>query len=130
MSIELVVDTLLRAHAPLVAVVGQRIALQEPAEGTTAPYLVYQIVSDVATQYIDALPVMWTARVQVNPVAQSMSQVASLHTLVAAALQSNTQRTVAGKRLLVARRDFRGPALKDEFTGLWSRSEDFSLTYE
>jgi len=130
MSIELVADTLLRAHAPLVAVVGQRIALQEPAEGTQAPYVVYQIVSDVAVQYTGELPTTWIARIQVNPVAQTINQLISIRALVAAALESNTQRTVAGTRVLVCRREFRGPLLKDEFTGLWTRSEDFSLTYE
>lgn len=130
MSAESVVDALLRAHLPLLAVVGERIALEEQKQGTPAPSVVYQVVSDVATQYLGELPTQWTARVQVNPLAKTMDEVIAIRELVADALQGNTQRTVGSNRVLVCRREFRGPALKDEFTGLWTRSEDFSLTYE
>ena len=127
--IESIVQTLLSVPA-VQAVVGERIALQQLPQGSEYPALVHQVVSSVPMQRLcDASP-SYISRVQINPLAASMTDVNALHLLVAAALQSDALRTVGAARVVSCRLQGYGPASRDDFTGMWTKPADYILRHE
>jgi hypothetical protein len=129
MNPELIMDALLRAPA-ITAVVGTGVALEQLPQGAAYPALVYRTITVSPIDRMCSPSVTYTSRVQVNPLAQSMGQVLTLHALVRTAVEGFAQRTVAGRRLVCAKFESLGPASKDEFTGVWTQPADYILTHE
>lgn len=130
MNPEPIIEALLQAPAVLAVVPAQRQALEQLAQGTAAPALVYRTVSVVPAARLCGPASSYTSRVQINPLATTPAQVQALHALVRAAVEGLTPRTVAGRRVASARFDGLGPATKDDFTGLWTQPADYLLVHE
>lgn len=131
MNPEPIMDALLRAPAVLAVVDGASIAVEQLGQGAPYPALVYRAVSiDPALDRLCGTVNTYRSRLQVNPLAATPAQVWQLHALVRTAVESNTERTVAGRRLVSAKWAGIGPASKDEFTGMWTQPVDYILVHE
>ena len=90
--LELALHTLLAAHAPLVALVGDRIALAELPEGSAYPALVYQVVSHTPSVRLCRQATSGQARVQINSIATDAVVMESVEKAALAALVTDTSR--------------------------------------
>lgn len=126
---ESIIDELLRVSA-VTAVVGPRIALVQLPQGSDYPAITYSPITDTAMQPLCGPSVATSARVQINPLAESMTAVNAIHALVKTAMQSDQTRTIAGKSLRYCRFIGYGPLSKDDFSGMWTKPADYMLMYE
>lgn len=127
--IESIIQTLLSVPS-IQAVVGPCIALQQLPQNTAYPAIVHQIVSSEPLEMLCAPAVTYNSRVQINPVAPDMATVNQLHGLIKTALESDAARMVGSRRVISCRQQGFGPATKDEFTGMWTKSVDYILRHE
>lgn len=131
MSPETIVDALLRVPTVTAVVATGSIALEQLAQGAADPAIVYRTITTTPAVYaVGATASAYRSRVQINPLAASVAQVLAVAALVRAAIESDAERTVAGRRLISARWDSLGPFTKDDFTGLWTQPADFILLHE
>ena len=131
MSPEPIIDALLRVPGITAQVNGQSIALEQLAQGAAHPAIVYRGVgTNPAFGRLCGPVALYSSRVQINPLAASVAQVISLHGLVRNAIESDAERTVAGRRLFSARWAGLGPISKDDFTGMWTQPVDYILIHE
>jgi len=128
-SAEAIADALLRVDG-VTAVVAQRIALEQLPQGSDYPAIVYRTISTTPIENLCSPSAASVSRLQVNPMAATMGEVNALHEVVRAALESDAQRTAAGRRVIGCRFAGFGPVSKDEFTGVWTKSADYTLMHE
>jgi hypothetical protein len=105
------------------------IALEELPQGTDYPALVYQVVSHNTMDYMCNHGKNQTARIQINPLAETVGKVNEIHELVKTALVSFSPRTVAGKRLVSCVFLSYGPITKD-MRGIWTKPADYRIVFE
>lgn len=129
MNPEPLIDALLRVPG-ITALVSTRIALEQLPQGSEYPAIVYRTISTTAVENLCTPSAAHVTRVQINPVAASMGEVNALHAAVRAAIERFTPQTVATRRVLACRFDSLGPVSRDEFTGLWTKSADYTLMHE
>jgi hypothetical protein len=106
-----------------------QIALEELPQDTDYPALVYQIVSLNTLDFICQHGKNQTARVQVNPLAETVAKVNELHELVKTALVGFAPRVVEGKRLVSCVFLGFGPITKD-MRGIWTKPADYRIVFE
>ncbi|MGQ3001293.1 MAG: tail completion protein gp17 [Hydrogenophaga sp.] len=129
MSAETITDALLKAAAPVVSAVDERIALEVLPQGSDYPAIAYQIVSDIGVQYLNEKVSESVARVQINPLAKDPGALLVLHAAVRGAMEGS-HKTIAGFRILSCRFEAFGPPSKDSLTGVWTKPADYILIYE
>lgn len=129
MNAEPIADALLRVPG-VTAVVAQRIALEQLPQGSEYPALVYRSISTAPVENLCTASAAHVSRLQINPMAATMAEVNALHILVRAALESDASRTAAGQRVMSCRFAGFGPVSRDEFTGVWTKSADYTLMHE
>lgn len=127
--VEDIVDALLR-KSPLIDIIGQKLALYQLPQGSQYPAVVYSIISNQSIQHICEPPTTAKARVQINPLAKTMTDVNQLHTICRSLLDSDSAKIAGNIRMISCRFDSFGPATKDEFTGMWTKSADYILVHE
>ena len=125
--IENIVDALLRVPA----ITGTAaLALVELPQGTDYPAVVYSVVSNVPEETLCGPATAFSSRVQVNPLAASMTAVNALHAAIKTAMESDATRSVVGKAVRYCRLTGYGPTSKDEYTGMWTKPADYQILYE
>jgi hypothetical protein len=127
MSAELIVATLLNVPAVKGAV--QAIALEQMPQGTKYPAIAYNVVYSNTLDYLCAHGKNYMARVQINPLADSMIKVNELHKLIKTAMVSFQPKTVAGLKLTACTFYGYNSASKDE-QGIWTKPADYRLIFE
>ena len=130
MSAELLVHGMLRKPA-ITALVGDRCALSQLPQNSAIPAVVYSVV-DVRPKPNVSFQVglqKSIARVQLNPIATSISGVQEIHVVIKAEFDFLHHVEVAGKLLISCRLVLKGPVDKDNDTGLWTQPYDYLLQF-
>lgn len=133
MYAEKALAALLKAHAPLTALVGDRIYPQDLPQGCALPALVVELVSDVPQATMDPTAGfnLNRARMQVTVLANSYPE--QKDTLAAVVAACNFQRGVlAGVRVNSVQRAVTGPDMRDadRTQPVFHQSVDFLVTYQ
>lgn len=126
MHTEDIIATLLQ-HESIVQATGGRIALVQAPQDSGYPALVYQVISATPLDRLCAPGTAWRARVQINPLAFTVREVITIHDLVRGVLECFTPRTVASHHLASCVFMGYGPTSKDDLTGAWTKSADYTL---
>jgi hypothetical protein len=127
--IEAIADALLRVTA-ITTEVGNSLACERLPQGATYPAVVYRAVDSIVQHRVCQPSATSVSRLQVNTLAAELGDALALQATVRTALESFTERTAAGRRVMSCRFSGYGPASKDEFTGMWSKSADYLLMHE
>lgn len=130
MSIETIVAAWL-ADSTITALVGDRRALSQLPQNSTFPALVYQVV-DMTPQPVVAYQVgaqRARARVQINPLAATVTEVQAIHAAIRALLDFKHSVVIAGKTIVSARLELLGPTDKDSEAGVWTQPADYTITW-
>lgn len=124
-----VIVSLLKAHAPLTAVVpAARIMGGDLPQGTPVPAISVSHVSGVWGKQLGQQSRDCTARVQVTVKAANYPQQKQLLPLVRAAVP-RTHGTVAGVVVDSITRDADGPDFRDDEAGIYLQTQDFFVKY-
>lgn len=113
------------------ALVGTRWAESPLPPGTTFPALAYSTITartEPNVNHLDGRKRVF-ARVQFNPVAESLVTVAAIHTALRDVMDFTHNQVVGGKLVLSCRVDLLGPVPPDVDVGLYTRPLDFVLRY-
>lgn len=129
MSADAVINALLTGAAPVTALVGTRIYPAVAPENTPAPFIAFELVSNVRLPRIDAQAAahLARARVQVNLVAEAYATVKALRAAVVAACQFQ-RGILAGVSVVSVLPEGDGPISFDAALGLFHQPVDFSVT--
>jgi hypothetical protein len=127
MSAELIVANLLNVTAINNAV--EAVALEQMPQGSKYPAIVYNVVYANTLDYLCNHGKNYLARVQINPLADSMIKVNDLHKLIKTAMVSLQPKTVAGLKLTACTFYGYSAATKDE-QGIWTKPADYRLIFE
>ena len=130
MSAAMIVSSLL-SKPSIMSLVGRRKALSQLPQNSQYPAIVYSIIDvmprpNLAFQFGLQRS---QARVQLNPVATSISTIQGIHAAIKAELDYVHHVTVAGKLIISCRLVLRGPVEKDNDTGLWTQPYDYLLHF-
>lgn len=130
MNAEIIIAALLN-DASITALVGSRKALLQLPQNTAYPAVVYNLVDgvpqpNVAYQYGAQRAF---ARFQINPLAQTVTEIKAIHAAIRNVLDFKHQQTVAGKKVISCRFDTMQPMEKDLDANIWTQSADYLLTY-
>jgi len=130
MNPELLINALL-SHASIQALVGDRKALAQLPQGTAMPAIVYQVVDAQPRPSVNyaSEPNMAVARIQINPLAQSIPQLKSIHSALRSVLDFKHNSVVAGKRVVSCRFSMLGPMDKDNEAGVWTQPADYIIMW-
>lgn len=127
MSAELIVANLLNVTAINNAV--EAVVLEQMPQGSKYPAIVYNVVYSNTLDYLCNHGKNYLARVQINPLADSMIKVNDLHKLIKTAMVSFQPKTVAGLKLTACTFYGYSAATKDE-QGIWTKPADYRLIFE
>lgn len=129
MSAEAVVYSLLSNAAPVTALVGTRIYPGIAPEGTAAPWIVYELISNNRQPAIDAQAAshVTRSRVQVNLAAVAYATIKAMRATVIAATQFQ-RGTIGGVSVISVLPDGDGAIGFDGETSLFYQSIDLMLT--
>lgn len=130
MNAVLVIRALLIAHAPVTAIVGQRVHAGIVPAGTLFPMVHIKEISRAErhTVGLDGQYVMVTARVQVTAIAKSYSEQKALLQAVKLGPGAHTG-VIAGLNVRSITREPVGPDLYDSETDIYEQSRDFKVTF-
>lgn len=130
MNPELLINALL-SHASIQALVGDRKALAQLPQGTAMPAIVYQVIDAQPRPNVNYAtePNMAVARIQINPLAQSIPQLKSIHSALRSVLDFKHNSVVAGKRVVSCRFSMLGPMDKDNEAGVWTQPADYIIMW-
>lgn len=130
MNPELLINALL-SHASIQALVGDRKALAQLPQDTAMPAIVYQVVDAQPRPNVNyaSEPNMAVARIQINPLAQSIPQLKSIHSALRSVLDFKHNSVVAGKRVVSCRFSMLGPMDKDNEAGVWTQPADYIIMW-
>ena len=129
-SAELIIATMLNTPA-VVALVSNRRALAQLPPNTSMPALVYTVIDskptpNVAYQMGEQRAL---ARIQINPLATTISEVKAIHEAVRASLDFKHQTIVVDQKVISCRLDLMGPVDKDTDAGVWTQPYDYLLHF-
>lgn len=129
MSADAVINALLTGAAAVTAIAGTRIYPAVAPEGTVAPFIAYELVSNVRLPRIDAQASahLARARVQLNLVAVDYATVKALRAAVVAACQFQ-RGMLAGASVVSVLPEGDGPITFSDDLGLFHQPIDFSVT--
>lgn len=133
MSAEKIIVSLLRAHAPLLAVVpftGGRIAPGPLQQGVTLPALAYNLISNVHRNTLSGAEGqrLYRSRVQITVMAASYAEQKNLIRLVFAAC-ANKRGLIAGYQNVAVLSDIEGPDMRDDDPVVYMQTTDVLVTY-
>lgn len=130
MSAEKVVNALLKAHAPLTALVGSRIVAGEIALGAELPAIAYNHISTVERNSIgmSAPAALATTRIEVAVQAKTYPEQKALLAAVRAACK-NRRGVIAGVTVHSVLSDTVGPDMFDSDTSTYMQTIDFMVTH-
>lgn len=114
-------------HPDITALVGEP-ALAELPEGRGLPALVYQAFT-TPHPYLDG-DSLGLMRLQLNPLHLQPGGVETIHAAIEAALAWRTDELVAGHHVKHIEPGPYSGWSKDEFTGAWTRSRDYLVTFD
>lgn len=130
MNAEIIIANLLNVTG-ITNLVGNRRALGQLPQNTAMPALVYNIIDGVAEPNV-AYQVgaqRAFARIQINPLALTITELKSINQAVRTALDFKHQETVAGKLIISCRFDTIREISRDIDSGIWTQSTDYILRY-
>jgi hypothetical protein len=127
MSAELIVANLLNVSAITSEV--EAVALEQLPQGTKYPAIVYNVVYCNTLDYLCAHGKNYMARVQINPLADSMIKVNELHKLIKTAMVTFQPKNIAGLKLTACTFYGYTSASKDD-QGIWTKPADYRLIFE
>jgi hypothetical protein len=130
MSAELLIPAMLN-HSSITALIGTRLALERLPTNSVMPACVYTVISDtpqpnVAYQNGQQLS---RARIQINPLATTVTAVVQIHTAIRTLLDFKHRTTFSGMLVMSCRVETKGMYEKDDETGIWTRPVDYILQY-
>ena len=130
MNAEIIVAALLNSTG-INALVGTRKALGQLPQNTAYPAIVYQLIDNmpmpnVAYQYGAQRA---RARIQINPLAQTVAEIKSIHAAIRNVLDFKHQQTIAGKLVISCRLEMMQPMEKDIDANIWTQAVDYILDY-
>lgn len=130
MNPELIIASLL-SDSTIAALVGTRRALGQLPQNTAYPALVYNLIDGMPQPNVAYQNGRQRAfvRFQINPLAQTVAEIKSIHATVRNALDFKHQQTVAGKLIVSCRFDSLQPMEKDLDANIWTQAADYLLTY-
>ncbi len=130
MNPELIVAAMLNV-AGVTNLVGNRRAMGQLPQNTAFPALVYTIVDATPMPHLNysVERQMARARIQINPIAKTISEVKSILEAVRAAMDFKFQQVFAGKTVISSRVELLGPIEKDDDIGVFTQSVDYMLMY-
>jgi len=129
MNPELVAAALL-SQSGISSIIGTRLALAQLPQNTGYPALVYTIISAVPKPNVAATgSQLAMARIQVNPLAETVAGVKSIHAAIRTALDFKHQQIFANKLVVSCRLGNMGSVEKDNETGVWTQPVDYMLYY-
>lgn len=130
MNGEKVINALLKAHAPLVALVGTRIIPGEIAQGTTLPAVAYNHIStnERNTASMSESAALATTRIEVAVQAKSYPEQKALIAAVRTACK-NKQGVIAGVTVHSVLSDTVGPDMHDGDTATFMQTIDFMVMH-
>jgi hypothetical protein len=130
MNAEIIIANLLNAPA-ITNLVGSRRALGQLPQNSIMPAVVYNIVDGVPepnlAYNIDNQRAF--ARIQINPLGLSISDVKSIHAAIRGVIDFTHQQTVAGKLVISCRFDNMSEITRDIDSGIWTQPVDYILRY-
>lgn len=130
MNPEIIIATLL-GDSSITALVGNRRALLQLPQNSAYPAIVYNVVDGVPQPNVAYQngPQRAFSRIQINPLAQTVAEIKSIHAAVRNVLDFKHQQTVAGKLVVSCRFDSLQPMDKDLDANIWTQAADYILTY-
>ena len=130
MNAVLVIRSLLIAHAPVVAIVGQRVHAGIAPAGTLFPMVHIKEISRIEhhTVCLDSQYVLVTARVQVTAIAKSYPEQKTLLQAIKLGPGAHTG-IIAGLTVRSITREPVGPDLHDSETDIYEQSRDFKVKF-
>lgn len=130
MNPEIIIAALL-ADSSITALVSTRKALGQLPQNTAYPAIVYNVVDGVPQPNVAYQHGAQRAfsRVQINPLAQTIGEIKSIHAAIRNVLDFKHQQTVAGKLVVSCRFDSLQPMEKDLDANIWTQAADYILTY-
>jgi hypothetical protein len=130
MNAEIIVASLLNS-AGITALVGNRRALGQLPQNTAYPALVYQLIDNMPMPNVAYQngPQRARARIQINPLAQTVAEIKSIHAAVRNVLDFKHQQTIAGKLVISCRLEMMQPMEKDMDANIWTQAVDYILDY-
>ena len=130
MNPELIVAAMLNTTA-INALVGTRKAMGQLPQNTTFPAIVYTIVDSSPQPHLNysGERQMARARIQVNVIAKSISEIKAIFDAVRAAMDFKLQQTFASKTVVSSRLELMNPAEKDNDIGVWMQPVDYILMW-
>lgn len=130
MNAEIIIAALLNS-AGITALVGNRRALGQLPQNTSYPALVYQLIDNMPlpnVAYQNGAQ-RARARIQINPLAQTVAEIKSIHAAVRNVLDFKHQQTIAGKLVISCRLEIMQPMEKDIDANIWTQAVDYILDY-
>lgn len=130
MNAVLIIRALLIAHAPVTALVAQRVHAGIVPAGTLFPMVHIKEISRVEhhTIGLDSQYVLITARVQVTAIAKTYAEQKALLQAVKLGPGAHTG-VIAGLTVRSITREPVGPDLYDSETDIYEQSRDFKVTF-
>lgn len=130
MNPEIIVAAMLN-NAGVIALVGDRRAMGQLPQNSAFPAIVFTIVDATAMPRLDFLAQrqMARARIQINPIAQSIGEVKAILEAIRSAMDFKLQQVFAGKTVISSRVELLGPIDKDNDIGVFTQSVDYILMY-
>lgn len=130
MNPEIIVAAMLN-NAGVIALVGDRRAMGQLPQNSAFPAIVFTIVDATAMPRLDFLAErqMARARIQINPIAQSIGEVKAILEAIRSAMDFKLQQVFAGKTVISSRVELLGPIDKDNDIGVFTQSVDYILMY-
>lgn len=130
MNPEIIVAAMLN-NAGVIALVGDRRAMGQLPQNSAFPAIVFTIVDATAMPRLDFLAErqMARARIQINPIAQSIGEVKAILEAIRSAMDFKLQQVFAGKTVISSRVELLSPIDKDNDIGVFTQSVDYILMY-
>ena len=129
MSAEQIVATMLNKPA-LTNLIGNKIFATSATPNAKPPYLVYEVVSDVAKPNLNVNePVRSDANIRIYALSLKLDQLQSINDAVKDALHFKFQIVVGGKKVVESRLVSKNPIEKDHETGIYIQGTDCILRY-
>ncbi len=130
MSAEIVITSLLLAHAPLTAVVGTRIMPGPLTQGTALPAIATNLISNLRRNTVSTAEAvqMMTSRMQVSVFARSYAQQKQLIGLVGDACRYKYG-TISGIVGVAVLPDLEGPDDRDDASTIYMQTVDFMVSW-
>lgn len=114
---------------PAIKALAGQISLAELPQGTEYPAIVYEAISSNPLEFFCNHGKNQTARIQINPIANSLVKVNQIHQVIKTEIVNFSAQNIAGARLVSCTFYGYGPASKDE-QNMWTKPGDYRIIFE